>query len=246
MRNVLLSIPSSVRLGLVVGSGVLLGCVGYDESEEDSPASVAQAVTNITVMGTTTDKDQGGNLEIAVPSQAASGDVLLLFLHRTDGANIWNTSTLSSRMTPYRGWNGPLASCAVDNGRGDFNCAGTEADLNQVVFWRAATSSDLGNTLRINMPASSPAWAIMIAIRGASTSNPLRNKAAQTACDKVKQTRFPSVSGGQTGDLLLLSQSFDDGSSSGVNSSSFTAPSGRARFAYVIDKDEAGHLFGGT
>jgi hypothetical protein len=52
------------------------------------------------------------------------------------------------------------------------------------------------------------------------------------------------VSGARAGDLLLLSQSFDDGTSSQVSSSSFTAQSPITRYRQVLDLDEAGHLYG--
>lgn len=65
--------------------------------------------------------------------------------------------------------------------------------------------------LKINFPDDHPAWVIMATIRnGEYTSHPVRDRKGQTSCDKIAGTRFPSVSG-NAGDMLLLSQSFDDG-----------------------------------
>jgi hypothetical protein len=254
--------PSSVWLGVAAAASLLLGCVSgtMDALPDDLEEDVATAESEVEVLAAgdpvfiaaTTGTAQNGTPSIRVPNGTAAGDLLLLFLHRTDDTNFWDGPTqLQPRLSPWRsgGWQGPVATCAFDNSAGDFDCRGTENDLNQVLYWKKATTDDLRKDgtqyerLTINFPGSHPAWAIMATIRnGGSSSNPVRAWKGQTACDKIAGTRFPSVSG-NAGDMLLLSQSFDDGESSGITSSSFTANSGFTRRAQVIDNDEAGHLY---
>jgi hypothetical protein len=253
---------SSVWVG-VAASSILLGCVSDAADElpgggedgvdiaESSPEALAGA--DPAFVSATTGTDQHGSPSIRVPNGTVAGDLLLLFLHRTDDTNFWDGPTqLKGRMSAWRsgGWQGPVATCAVDNGpRGDFDCKGKEADLNQVLYWKKATADDLRKDgsqyekLTVNFPGSHPAWIIMATIRNAETSsNPVRAWTGQTTCDKILGTRFPSVSG-KSGDLLLLSQSYDDGKNTGVDSGSFPAKSGFTRRAQILDNDEAGHLY---
>lgn len=249
---------SSVWLGVMAASALLLGCMSEtedalaDDTEEGFSVTEEALAGDPVFIGATTGKSQNGTLSIRVPNGTAAGDLLVLFLHRTDDTNFWDgPSQLSQRLSPWRsgGWQGPVATCAFDNSAGDFNCAGKENDLNQVLYWKKATTDDLRvdgtqyERLTIDFPGTKPAWAIMATIRnGGSSSNPVRAWKGQTACDNIEGTKFPSVFG-NAGDMLLLSQSFDDGANSGITSSSFTANSGFTRRAQVIDNDEAGHLY---
>lgn len=255
---------SIVGLGLVAASSLLAGCVSDAELPEDgevideetsiNEAEATTLASDPVFVGATTGTAQNGTPTIRVPNGTAAGDLLLLFLHRTDDTNFWDgPAQLQARLSPWRsgGWQGPVATCAFDNSAGDFDCAGRQADLNQVLYWKKATADDLRRDgsqferLTINFPGSHPAWAIMATIRNAvTTSNPVRAWQGQTKCDNVRGTRFPSVSG-RAGDMLLLSQSFDDGYGQGhnVSSGSFTAQAGFTRRAQVIDFDEAGHLY---
>jgi hypothetical protein len=253
---------SSAWLGAIAASGLLLGCAA--EAEDALPEDLedgvdtaesgftASAVGDPVFIGATTGTAQNGTPSIRVPNGTEAGDLLLLFLHRTDDSNFWDGPTqLRERLSPWRsgGWQGPVATCAFDNSAGDFDCRGREADLNQVLYWKKATTDDLRRDgaqferLTIDFPGTHPAWAIMATIEnGGSSSNPVRAWRGQTECDDIRGTRFPSVSG-RAGDMLLLSQSFDDGERSGITSGSFTADSGFTRRAQVIDNDEAGHLY---
>ncbi len=281
--STLASAPShrpSLCLGLLAASSMLAGCVVDDPSDEptddsiDEPTDDVDSSTDsdgvgetwaagpIAVVATTGGTDQGGTPTIRVPNGTESGDLLLLFLHRTDDTNFWaNNSSgnrLVDRLSPWRsgGWQGPVATCAFDNSAGDFDCAGQQNDLNQVLYWKKARADDLRTDpndssryepLTIDFPGSHAAWAIMATIRnGGASSNPVRNWAGQTRCDNIEGTRFRAVSGAKAGDLLLLSQSFDDGTGSPgyVSSSSFTAQSPITRYRQVLDRDEAGHLYG--
>jgi hypothetical protein len=262
---------SSLWLGLAAASSLLLGCVDPDESL-DEPTDDDEEITDsegspelwatgaIRHVGSTEGTSQDGTVRIRVPSGTEAGDLLLLFLHRTDDTNFWSASTLADRLSPARGdaWKGPVATCAFDNQASppDFDCRGQQADLNQVLYWKRATADDLRadgsqlERLTIDFPGSHPAWAIMSTIEnGGASSNPVRAWKGQTDCDDIEGTRFPAVTSSSSnpvraGDLLLLSQSYDDGEDAGVDSGSFTFSSTISRFADVFDNDEAGHLFG--
>jgi hypothetical protein len=248
--------PASVGFVVMAASALLFGCgartQGQPSNNMESCPDVAAGAGVPVFIGATTGIARDGTPSVRVPNCTAPGDLLLLFLHRSDGENFWDGPTqLQASLRPWRsgGWQGPVARCAVNNDDGDFDCQGKEDDLNQVLYWKKATTDDLRKNgdqyeqLKINFPDDDPAWAIMATIRnGGSSSNPVRSWRGQTSCDKIAGTRFPSVSG-NAGDMLLLSQSFDDGASSGITSGSFTANSGFTRDAQVIDKDEAGHLY---
>ena len=69
-------------------------------------------------------------------------------------------------------------------------------------------------------------------------ADPIRS-AAGTSCDGVDQNIFPSVYG-ETNDVLLLSQSFDDAASR----DDFVAPGGTFVLGRTSSRDEFGILFG--
>lgn len=268
---------SSLWLGLMAASSLVMGCVDPDESL-DEPLDEAEdliepdeapepwAAGDVRLVGATRGTSQSGTPRIRVPNGTEVGDLLLLFLHRTDDTNFWADNSagdrLADRISPTRGdaWKGPVATCAFDNSNGDFDCAGKQSDLNQVLYWKRATADDLRKDgteferLSIDFPGSKPAWVIMATVEnGGASSNPVRAWKGQTSCDGIEGTRFPSVTSSSSnpiraGDLLLLSQSFDDGSGSPgyVSSGSFVFPSSSpiTRYQYVIDDDEAGHLYG--
>jgi hypothetical protein len=114
-------------------------------------------------------------------------------------------------------------------------------DLAQVVYTRTVGSSEPSSyTFNFNQDSTGhPGWAIHTALRGANTSSPVRAW-AHRGCDGNADSLFPSVDG-RKGDMLLLSQSFDDA----VSKDKFGAPSGMSTFGYVSNSDEAGFLFGG-
>jgi hypothetical protein len=259
---------ASLGLGVIAVSGLLVGCVGEDEPSDELPDETekladpeALAAGDVAHIASTGGKSQSGSPQIRVPNGTQAGDLLVLFLHRTDATNFWASNgrgdRLADRLRPWRagGWSGPVATCAFDNSANDFDCAGQQSDLNQTMYWKRATSDDLRRdpndsskyeALTIDFPGDKPAWAIMATLRnGGASSNPVRAWKGQTRCDQSSGTEFPSVNG-NAGDLLLLSQSFDDGldSPGNLTSSHFTAGSGITRYLQVLDKDEAGHLYG--
>ena len=112
-------------------------------------------------------------------------------------------------------------------------------DLAQVVFTRTASASEPASySFNLNQDSDGhPGWAILTTLRGANTSSPVRAW-ANKGCDA--DSLFPSGVG-RKGDMLLLSQSFDDA----VSKDTFTAPSGMATFGVVGQSDESGFMFGG-
>ena len=78
----------------------------------------------------------------------------------------------------------------------------------------------------------------MTTLRGAETASPVRDWIG-VGFDKVDGSKFPSVDG-RAGDMLLMSQSFDDFKAS----KNFGAPKGTSLLGYVGKVDETGFLFG--
>nr|MCU0677753.1 hypothetical protein [Myxococcota bacterium] len=111
----------------------------------------------------------------------------------------------------------------------------------QAVFYRAVGSRE-PSSYRFDLNRDStghPGWAILTALRGAATRDPVRDWSG-VGCDRDDDSLFPSVQGAP-GDMLLLSQSFDDA----VARERFLPPPGTELFGYVSRSDEAGFLFGG-
>lgn len=204
----------------------------------------------ITHIGTNETYDSDGqNVRISRPSGSKSGDLMVLVLHRTDDylplrVDGWTRAAeCFKRDNGYNcvtyddcvSWkNGEICESFGDYGRGG-------RDLAQTIFYRKVGSSE-PNSYTFNMnPDSSghPGWAILTALRGANTSDPIRDWANE-GCDGIADSLFPSVYG-VAGDMVLLSQSFDDA----VAQSKFGAPTGTTTFGYVSQSDEAGFLFGG-
>ncbi|MCU0664662.1 MAG: hypothetical protein MUC50_20355, partial [Myxococcota bacterium] len=210
----------------------------------------------ITHVGTTKVWDSNGQgMTISRPSGSATGDLLVLILHRTDNylplsVSGWTrVAECLKRDNPYNcstaadctNWNSNSAYC---DKFGDYGQKGQ--DLAQAVYYRVVGGSEAGsytfnfkNKVENGKEISDPAWVILTALRGAATSNPVRDW-HNTGNDHNSDTVFPSVYG-QTGDMLLLSQSFDDT----IAQSKFGAPDGTTTFGYVSQSDEAGFLFGG-
>ena len=194
------------------------------------------------VRSRTSSFDKDGHVTIERPKGTDEGDLLFLFLSRTD-------DVLPVKLP---GWK-HAASClkrknAVDECLtieecddhidGDM-CYGGK-DLGTVVFYRQIEREEPKSySWNIEGFHRNPAWAILIAIREGNVNidNPVRS-IATVSCDKSVKGHFPSVFGKKR-DVLLLSMAFDDR----ADIDDFKAPTGTKLEAYVEDKDEAGFLF---
>lgn len=202
----------------------------------------------ISHIGTTQVWDADGQgVKIAKPTNTQAGDLLVLVLHRTDDMLPYAVSGWTRRAECYKEDNGyqclNVSDCSSSSGGfcTRFQSKYNGRDLAQVVFTRTAGASEPGSySFNLNQDTTGhPGWAILAALRGANTSAPVRAW-ANKGCDGDVDSLFPSVDG-RKGDMLLLSQSFDDV----VSKDKFGAPSGMSTFGYVSNSDEAGFLFGG-
>ena len=199
-------------------------------------------------IGTTQVWDSDGQgVTIAKPNNTAAGDLLVLVLHRTDDMLPYAVSGWTRRAECYKEDNGyqclNVADCTSSSGGfcTRFQNKYNGRDLAQVVFTRTAGSSEPSSySFNLNQDTvGHPGWAILTTLRGANTSAPVR-ATANKGCDGDNASLFPSVDG-RKGDMLLLSQSFDDA----VSKDTFTAPGGMTTFGYIGKSDESGFLFGG-
>ena len=195
--------------------------------------------------GSTATYDGSGELDLERPTDTAPGDLLVLFLSRTDD------------LLPVAldGWD-PVASCfKTDNGQpecfevadciepdGDYcrrfaENGGGGRDLATVAFLRTVAADEPARyawTLR----GSRPAWAILTGVRGADPTEPVRDEAS-TSNDRSTDSVFPSATG-EPGDFLLLAQAFDDT----TDEADFLPPDGTELFRWIAGPDEAGYVFG--
>ncbi len=212
------------------------------------PAEPPQA-GRITHIGTTRVYDSNGQgLRISRPSGSTIGDLLVLILHRTDDDLPLRVDGWTRAAECYKRDNGYQCSTEKDCTRWHnskfcayFGDRGREGhDLAQAIFYRTVGAGEPASYgFNLNVDSSGhPGWAFLSALRGAATSNPVRSW-SHTGCDRSSASVFPSVYG-RAGDMLLLSQSYDDA----IAQSRFGAPSGTKTFGYVSQSDEAGFLFG--
>lgn len=200
-------------------------------------------------VGTTQIWDADGqNIKITRPSGTKAGDLLVLVLHRTDDHLPFEVSGWKRAAECYKEDNGyqclNVSDCTTKSGNfcDRFQSKYTGRDLAQTIFYRTVGSSEASSyTFNLNKDTTGhPGWVILTGLRGANTSDPVRSW-KNRGCDGDPDSLFPSVYG-KKGDMLLLSQSFDDA----VSQSKFGAPDGTTAFGYVSNSDEAGFLFGGV
>ncbi len=203
---------------------------------------------SISHIGTTSVWDSNGQgVTVSKPANTKAGDLMVLVLHRTDDMLPHTVSGWTRRAECYKEDNGfqclNVSDCSSISGNfcRRFQDKYSGRDLAQVVFTRTAGSSEPGSySFNLNQDSDGhPGWAILTTLRGANTSSPVR-ATANRGCDNDDDSLFPSVDG-RKGDMLLLSQSFDDA----VSRDKFGAPTGMSTFGYVSNSDEAGFLFGG-
>jgi hypothetical protein len=242
-----------------------------DASTSTTAATTDASTTGSTTAGsTTTDTTTGGSTGIEIvgsesvydtngrdvmvprPAGSAPGDLLVLFLHRTDSYLPLTVDGWTRVAECYKRDNGydcsTFADCTVWASNPNFcetfggNDGARGQDLAQAAFVREVQANEpAAYEFDLNLdPAGSgpPGWAIIVALRGADTVDPVRDW-DHRGCDQSPDSVFPSVEG-DVGDLLLLSQSFDDT----VPENLFLPPDGMQSLGYTSQSDEAGFLFG--
>lgn len=202
------------------------------------------------------DRQGRGLLELEIPKEAEKGDLLALFLHRTDGPLYEDQNSIEKGGLPLSNgsvdasWKKEAACYMRENGK---PCTEkwSHQDLVQTLLWKIY---DGGNrTYKINMPAhkkskphKAPQWATLVVLKNADPVSPIFSSATRSP-DGTDHSVFPKVKIINNG-YLLLSQSFDDATSR----SKFQAPVGTSSLAfatgsrskYGCDNDETGFLFG--
>ena len=200
------------------------------------------------------------------PSLSQPGDLLLLFLSRTDdclplGLDGWRTGPTCIKSDDFQQTCHVAANCTQWKNNGEdgdycFEFDGRPSfkgmDLGTGVFYRTVQANDEALQYTFNLQCCAgrrsrskdcgPAWAILTALRGADNHNPIVDSAT-TSMDQLRGSQFPSVTNESPGDWLLLSMAFDDGKSFGIDETRFLPPEGTTRLNYVIGNDEAGFVF---
>jgi len=228
--------------GQTGGSGSDAGDDTGSDSGGDTGGSSNGTVTHVNSIA---DYDGDGDVVIDVPSNTREGDLMMLFLSRTDDVlpirwNGWTAGASCYKTTNGQNECHVIRDC-VDQ-QGDY-CrqfdGGNGHDLATVVFYRTASANEPSN-YRFNMNGDKAGWAILSTVRGADNGNPIRD-VNQESDDGNADSLFPSVYG-EAGDMLMLSQAFDDT----TDRDDFRAPDNMELFRWIAGSDEAGYVFGAT
>lgn len=237
------------KYALIVGSRANLPRFLQQLRDASGSSGTGDPVSGIQHINTTQVWDSNGQgVRINRPSGTRAGDLQVLVIHRTDDHLPFEVSGWKRAAECYKEDNGyqclTVADCTSRSGNfcDRFSGKYRGRDLAQVVLYKTAGSSEPSNySFNFNKDTSGhPGWAILTTLRGADTSNPIRDT-ANRGCDGNSDSLFPSVYG-KRGDMVLLSQSFDDA----VSKSRFNPPDNTTTFGYVSNSDEAGFLFGGV
>ena len=187
--------------------------------------------------------DKNGKIVLDVPGEAKNGDLLLLFLSRTD-------DFLPLRI---KGWK--YAASCFKSGNEQKECwtrkdclekkekhciefpRGNGRDLATIIFYKAWSEKD-PSSFEFYLPGGThPGWGFLLAVNGVDDSSPVRDINTSSR-DDSKLSVFPTVQGDE-GDLLLLSMAFDDT----AEASDFRPPNDMELVCFVNGKDEAGFLY---
>ncbi|KAL7520983.1 hypothetical protein ACHAWX_005668 [Stephanocyclus meneghinianus] len=199
---------------------------------------------------------RSGTITFKIPDTTHVGDTLFLFLSRTDGILPLELENWNRGAECFKSFNRQSncmreVNCIVRDGpfcrefkRG--NESGTGKDLATVVFYRHVEDNDPCEWT-LNLPGSlTPSCSnvhILTVYKVVSVPNVNRAqpilRVAGTSCDRKRESEFPSVYG-EEGNLVLLSQSFDDNAVLGQ----FRPPDGTDLVGWINDLDEAGFLYG--
>ena len=202
------------------------------------------------------DDEGNGEITVTVPASAEKGDLLGLFVHRTDGPLYEDADAIADGGLPLvdgivdNSWKKEAACYMKVNGE---PCTEEwrHQDLIQMFLWKVYNEETESYT--IQMPAHkksklhiTPQWATLVVLRNADPNSPVYGTATRSP-DGTRKSLFPKVKVPERG-YLLLSQSFDDA----VGSNVFQPPDNTRSLAYITgdedeygcDNDETGFLFG--
>jgi len=240
---------------LVVVDESLSSFVNHYDNDNDDCQDITQLYETIPYLSSTSRFSLRGDLLLPIPPHAKKGDLLMLFLSRTD-------DVLPIQL---HGWStGP--SCLKEHNKGNHlkkcwqagDCLNTTTtsdgityctrfpynqtgqDLATVVFYKPVEEEELRRDvtwLTVNLAGRHPAWATLAAISKVNMTHPIRSSAG-VSCDRKAAGVFPKVYG-KAGDLLLLSMAHDDP----TNDTAFQAPKGTQLVRTQHGVDEAGYLF---
>ncbi|KAL7488242.1 hypothetical protein ACHAW6_013821 [Cyclotella cf. meneghiniana] len=190
---------------------------------------------------------RSGTITFKIPDTTHVGDTLFLFLSRTDGILPLELENWKRGAECFKSFNRQSncmreVNCIVRDGpfcrefkRGSES--GTGKDLATVVFYRHVEDNDPCEWT-LNLPGGTTTWAIVVSVPNVNRAQPIL-RVAGTSCDRKRESEFPSVYG-EEGNLVLLSQSFDDNAVLGQ----FRPPDGTDLVGWINDLDEAGFLYG--
>ena len=233
---------------LYTSSNVAVWSTNTAQSDGDTtPPTTSGGISHV---GTNQVWDPDGlAVTIAKPAKTQAGDLMVLALHKTDGTVPFRIDGWTRRAECFKEDNGyqclTIDDCTTFDGNfcTRFKNQYRGLDLAQVIFTRTATAKE-PSAYSVQMTKTGylahPGWAVLTTLRGANTSAPVRDW-AHKGCDNDNDSLFPPVDG-RKGDMLLLSQSFDDFVSKEV----FGAPNGMTTYGYVGNSDETGFLYGAT
>jgi hypothetical protein len=234
--------PIACRLA-VLGLAVTLGC-GDDAPVPDMAVESDGGAPEAWHVASTAVYSPSGELTIERP-ESAEGDLLVLFLSRTDDLLPLRLDDWSARVACLTSTNTQLecltpADCTMMDGDYclAFGDTGDGQDLATAVFTRSVGPGEPASYAWA-LQGIEPSWAVLTAVRGANAAAPVRDSAIRSF-DAVSSSVFPSANA-EVGDLLLLLQSFDDPTTEG----DFLPPDGLSLFQFVGGTDEASYLFGG-
>ncbi|WP_144391590.1 immunoglobulin-like domain-containing protein [Pleionea sediminis] len=209
------------------------------------PTDTSDPQSGVQHIGSTSDYDKRGNINIDVPAYAEAGDLLLLFLSRDNDVLPIQLDGWTAGASCFKSYNEQYQCHAIPDCidvRGNY-CArfdhGHGRDLSTVVFYRTLAVGD-DRRYRFDLHGKRTGMAIMSALRGAKNDDPIGDVASESN-DHSHDSRFPSVNG-NAGDMLMLSMVFDDS----THRNDFRAPDGMERFRWLSGRDEAGYVFGKT
>lgn len=195
--------------------------------------------------GTDSRKSESHTLTIDVPDGTSGGDLLVLVGSVTEGLLPKDLGG---------GWEQRASCFKKDNGLPckSFDEDYTESyDLGQAIYTKEAESNDSSFTFTFDGDLSIPdrggehkTWLTLVTLRGAATSDPIRTWKSKGK-DDFKWNKFPSIDV-KTGDMVLLSMSFDDGYGHPgyvKKNDHFKAPSNFERIAAYVYKDETNMIY---